>query len=295
MNTAARAAARAFSAAAAFLTAALLAGAHRPDPITCSVSSVSVVKVIPVESAESEPATILNVEVEPRGPRSALLSSEPPTVTSVTDAAGKEILAPGRSGLPMATRAGRPQSPREQLIATIRRAVRPDLPPSYTPPPPSFHLDAFPSTIKDLKGNVVVLTGEEDVVPLEIAEGKGAVEVSPGVTFEITKVTESKQVRFADFQIRIRKPQSSDDSGLGEEPVVVGLTRRKGGKELPDHMHDQMREKEETDDYLIASPPPLMLTDGDGTPTTWQLRLIRNIRRTKVEFECQNVVVRPPR
>ncbi len=77
------------------------------------------------------------------------------------------------------------------------------------------------------------------------------------------------------------------------EPAVVGIVRRKGGKEVPGRMYNQLTEKEQPDRYVISSPPPLTLTEGDGTPCNWELRLIRNIKRTSVEFECRDVVMRP--
>ncbi len=58
---------RGLTAAMVLLAAALFGGARPADPITCSVSSVTVVKYIPVESMNSEPSTSLYLEIEPRG------------------------------------------------------------------------------------------------------------------------------------------------------------------------------------------------------------------------------------
>jgi hypothetical protein len=289
-QTGTRPVARALGAAVAVLATALLAGAHRTDPITCSVSSVTVVKYIPVESMVSVPSTILHLEVEPHGPRGALFTYLPPVLTSVTDAGGKEILKPHKPVKQVTSHTGRPLTPREELIATIRRTLRPE-PFQHVPPHPGYKLAAFPSTIKELKGRIEVLTGDEVLVPLEIAEGKEPHEVAPGITLVITKITENKQVRLADFQVRIDKDNAGDGAGL--EQVLVGIVKRKGGKEQPGHMYDQLTEKEQDGKYVLSGPPPLMLTEADGTPCNWELRLIRNIKRTTVEFECSDIVVRP--
>ncbi len=282
--------ARFLGAALAVLSGALLAGAYRADPITCSVSSVTVVKYIPVELMESEPSTILHLEVEPHGPRGALFTHMPPVLTSVTDASGKEILKPQKPAKQTTTRTGRPLTAREELIATIRHTLRPE-PFQQVPPHQGFQLAAFPSTIKKLKGNIDVLTGDEAFVPLEVVEGKEPHEVAPSITFVITKITQNKQVRLADFQISIDKDKAVDGAGL--EQVLVGIVKRKSGKEVPGHMFDQLTEKELEDKYVLSGPAPLMLNESDGTPCNWELCLVRNIKRTKVEFECSDVIVRP--
>jgi hypothetical protein len=301
MNTrTGRHAARACTAAVAVLGAALLAGGRRIDPITCSVTSVSVAKVIPV-SSDTEPSTILNIEVEPVGPRSALFLAEPAKVTSVTDAAGKELLKQQREGILMMTPG---KSRRERLVEKIRRAVRPTPYPQPTQQT-GFRLEAFPSTIKSLKGSVQVLTGEEVVVPLEMTEGQDPVEVSPGVTFVVTKIADRSPAAVkelqpnatqrVEFEIHIRKDQAGDGSEAGDEPVVVGISQRKNGKEIASHMYDQLHEKAQGEEYVIKSPPPLTLTDGTGATINWELHLIRNIHRTTVGFECSDLVVLPAR
>jgi hypothetical protein len=279
-----RAVVRLCAAGAAIFAAALLAGAHRPEPMTCSVTSVTVAKYIGVEAQIAGPSTSLQIEVEPHGPHGSVFTHGRPVVTSVTDEAGKEILRAFAPNRPMPRR---PATAREEVAASVRSSVQPQ---QFQPPMPAwpFYLDSFPSVIQQLKGHVDVMTGEEAVVPLEIGEGKGAVEVSPGVTFTVTKVTEFRESRSAAFEIRIRKNRDGDGSAL--EPVVAALVQRKNGKEMPAPMHLQLRERETAEEYIITGPS---LGLGEAGDTSWALRLIRDIRRTTVEFECQDVVVRP--
>lgn len=115
-----------------------------------------------------------------------------------------------------------------------------------------------------------------------------ALEVTPGLTFLLTKVETSENTVRLGFEVRTRRNKEGDASAPGEEPVFLGLHARDAeGNSVQTWQHGQRLELR--DEWVLVMTDAVIMQDMMGKVKTWEVEVATGLSVDKLEFSLPSV------
>ena len=256
-----------------WLLAAVLLNA--PEPVKCTVTRVSAQAV--VSAPEGKAPTLqhtLSVTLKVDGLKGTVALSAP-ELTHVLDEAGENVVV---------ERARRRAPDERMMIEHMVRAAR-RMDQGRPPLVVQGVVSRLPGRVEKVRGMAECIAAgrvvREHIAPTPMEE---AVEVTPGVTFQWTKVDEKKGATIYHYEVRVKR--SREEARKGLEPVFVGVS-------LLDDDGRKVFESTASEQRVETASEYLYLSRGFHVPAAylkrtakWEVCVYEGLERVEVVFEA---------